>query len=275
MDSLWLRVAAVLYGVASLSALPAVLYGRPRWRKICLPAAIGAIFFHFVSLAEMMNAARHANASLGWMPVGMHEVQSLLGLLVAVAFILVALRYHTVSFGIFALPLAFLLVLIPAIGAERYTFESPLVRSGWIIIHVTAILAAYAALAFSLMASSLSLMQERRLKSKTDNLLKWLPPLATMDQIAGTTLVIGFHAMTIGLLAGSLIAQERVGPAYFLDPKVLLSFAMWLLIVVLLFIRRSTGLRGRRAVYLSGLVIVVVLSVWAANQFSTVHRFTP
>jgi hypothetical protein len=39
MYLVWLRVAAVLYAVASLTALPAVLYAFPRWRKVCLPAA--------------------------------------------------------------------------------------------------------------------------------------------------------------------------------------------------------------------------------------------
>jgi ABC-type uncharacterized transport system permease subunit len=48
---------------------------------------------------------------------------------------------------------------------------------------------------------------------------------------------------------------------------------MWVLYVVMLFVRRSTGLRGRRAVYLSSMVFLFMLSVWAANLFSSVHRF--
>lgn len=269
MFLLWLRVAAALYGLASLAALPAVLYGRPKWNKICLGAAIAGMFFHFVSLTEMLNTAHH------WMPVGMHEVQSLLALLIVSAFLLIALRYRTVSFGMFALPLALLLVLVPAIGPDKYAFTSPLVRNGWVIVHITAVLAAYAALIFSLLASLLYLLQERRIKSKQRAVfLPWLPPLETIDQIAQRTLLIGFHAMTVGLLAGSLIAQASMGSAYFRDPKVLLSFGMWLLFVVLLIIRRSKGLRGRRAVYLSSLVFLVMLSVWAANQFSGFHRFT-
>jgi ABC-type uncharacterized transport system permease subunit len=49
---------------------------------------------------------------------------------------------------------------------------------------------------------------------------------------------------------------------------------MWALYLVMLFVRRQVGLRGRRAVYLSSLVFLVVISVWAANQLSSVHRFT-
>jgi ABC-type uncharacterized transport system permease subunit len=205
----------------------------------------------------------------------MHEVQSTLALLIISAFLLIWMRYRTISFGVFALPLAFLLILVPAIGPDKYTFSSSMVRSGWIVVHVTLLLAAYAALIFSLLASLFYLVQERRLKNKeAPSFLEWLPPLDTMDQIAQTTLVLGFYCMTGGLLIGSLIAQEHVGAAYFLDPKVLLSFVMWVLYVVMLFVRRSTGLRGRRAVYLSSAVFVVMLCVWAANLFSSVHRFT-
>ena len=269
MFLLWLRVAVALYAVASVSALPAVLYDRPGWKKICVPAAVSAFFFHFVSLIEMLSASHHS------LPVGMHEVQSLLALLIAAAFLLVALLYRTVSFGVFALPLSLLLVLGPAIGPDHWTFHSPEIRSGWLYLHITALLAAYAALIFSLIANFLYLVQERRLKNKSNvDFLAWLPPLETMERIASGMLLVGFPFMTLGLLAGSLIAQESVGPAYFKDPKVLLSFAMWALYLVMLFVRRQTGLRGRRAVYLSSLTFLVVISVWAANQLSSVHRFT-
>lgn len=269
MYLLWLRVAAVLYGLASVLALPAIFGDRPRWQRICLPVTISGWFFHFVAFVEMLVAAHRL------MPVGMHQVQSTLSLLIVTAFLLIWLRYRTISFGVFALPLAFLIILIPAIGPDRYTFSSSLVRSGWIAIHVTLLLAAYAALIFSLLASFFYLAQERRLKNRqSPGFLDWLPPLDTMEQIARTTLIFGFVCMTGGLLIGSLIAQEHMGAAYFLDPKVVLSFVMWVLYLVILFVRRSNGLRGRRAVYLSSAVFLLMLGVWAANLFSSVHRFT-
>jgi ABC-type uncharacterized transport system permease subunit len=268
MFLLWLRVAEVLYGLASVSAIIAVFGHRPGWQRVCLAIAILAWACHAISCTEML-AMEHR-----WMPAGMHEVQSMLALLIATAFLLIAWRYRTLSFGIFALPLAFLLTVVPALGLDKYAFKSPAIRSGWLFVHITALLAAYAALIFSLTASLLYLIQERRLKNKrSPGFLVWLPPLETMDQIAETTLVLGFCGMTIGLFAGSLIAQESYGAAYFADPKIWLSFLMWGLYVVMLFVRRSQGLRGLRAVYLSSLVFLAMLTVWAANVFSSVHRF--
>ena len=161
MSLLWLRVAVFLYGIAALAVLPAALYDRPRWRHIAIPATIAAVLFHFVSLAEMLNAAHHS------LPVDTHETQTLLGLLLALAFLLVFWRYRTVSFGIFILPICFLLGLVPAFhpGQESTTF--PLLHTRWIILHVALLLAAYAALLLSLLASLLYLIQERRLKQKS------------------------------------------------------------------------------------------------------------
>jgi ABC-type uncharacterized transport system permease subunit len=267
MSLLWLRVAVLLYGIAALAVLPAALYDRPRWRHIAVPATIAAVLFHFVSLSEMLNAAHHR------LPVDTHETQTLLSLLLAIAFLLVYWRYKTVSLGVFILPICFLLGLIPAFHPGQETPSFSFVHNGWIFLHVALLLAAYAALLISLCVSLLYLIQERRLKEKLPA-LSWLPPLETTDQIAQKSLLFGLPCMTAGLLIGSLIAQVTVGASYFRDPKILLAFAMWLAYIAMIHIRRIAGLRGRRAVYLSTFVFFVVLAVWAANQFSSVHRFT-
>jgi ABC-type uncharacterized transport system permease subunit len=275
MTLLWLRLAVLLYGLAALAVLPAALYDRPRWRHFAVPATIAAALFHFVSLAEMLNAAHHR------LPVEAHEVLSVLALILGLAFLLVYARYRSVSLGIFVLPIVFILAMLAAFRPGQETF-SPSIRTGWIALHIVFLLGAYAALVVSLLASLLYLIQERRLKSKSkskskSSALRWLPPLdtplETIDQIALKTLLFGLPCMTAGLLIGSVIAQADYGAKYFSDPKILLTFGLWLAYVAMIFIRRASGLRGRRAVYLSSFVVLVVLFVWAANQFSSVHRF--
>ncbi|MEO6829500.1 MAG: cytochrome c biogenesis protein CcsA [Acidobacteriaceae bacterium] len=268
MYLIWLRVALVLYGASSIAVIPDVFSGRHRWRRLVLPACVTAVLFQFVGLAEMMSLAHH------WVPASLHEVATSLALLLAVAFLAIYWRYRAISLGLFALPLIFLLLLMPAAGPDHAPLSAEWMRNDWIVVHISLLLAAYAALIFSLIASLLYLIQERRLKQKkVGGIFSHLPPLDTIDQIAFKTLLVGFPCMTAGLLAGALIAQESVGAEYFLDPKVLLSIGMWLLYVGMLYVRRHSGLRGKRAVYLSSLVFLVALTVWAANQFSTVHRF--
>jgi ABC-type uncharacterized transport system permease subunit len=275
MYLLWLRVAVSLYGAACIAAVPAVLYGRERWRKICVHVAELGFFFHFVSAVEMLEMAHR------WMPAGAREVESLLGLAVAAAFFIVWWIYDAISLGIFALPATFFLVLVPALGPDRYHFPSEGVRTSWLIAHIAALLTAYAALGFSMLASILYLVQERRLKQipkagagATWLPLDWLPPLDTLERIAHATLEFGFPCMTVGLIIGAVLVQETpLGAAYFRDPKVIASFISWGVYVLLLLVRRSAALRGRKAAWLSGAVVVVMVFVWASNMVSHVHRY--
>lgn len=275
MYLVWLRVALVLYGASCIAIIPDVVRGHTHWRPVVLTTAISAVYFHLVGMVEMLVLARH------WVPTSMHEADALLALLLVTAFLLVYWRYRTVSLGIFLLPAVFLLLLLPAalpLAPTALPQTGPVpakwLRSSWLFVHIALVMAAYTALVLSLLASLLYLVQERRLKNKqVDGAFRRLPSLDTLDQIAHKALLVGFPCMTAGLLVGSLIAQVSVGAKYFLDPKVLLSIGMWVLYIWLLYVRRHTGLRGKRAVYLSSLFFFLVLTVWVANQISRVHRF--
>ncbi len=275
MHLVWLRVAAVLYAAASVAIFPAVLFSLDRWRRWCVHLGGLAFFFHFVSAVEMLAEAHRL------VPVGAREVESLLGFLIAGLFFLAWWFWEAISLGLFALPVTFFLVFVPALGLTPYVFPSQGVRTSWLVAHISALLAAYAGLGFSLLASVLYLVQERRLKSKvkaSDDSwsapLDWLPPLDTLERIAHAMLLFGFQCMTVGLILGAVLVQETsLGAAYFLDPKVIASFAMWGVYVLLLFLRQTAGLRGRKAAYLSGAVLAFMLAVWAANLVSHVHRF--
>jgi ABC-type uncharacterized transport system permease subunit len=277
MYLLWLRVAAVLYAAGCIAVFPAVLHANERWRKACVHLGGLAFFFHFVSAVEMLVLAHR------FVPVGIREIESLLGFAVAGLFFLIWWLYDFISLGIFALPATFFLVFVPSLGVDRYHFPSKGVYDTWLVAHIVALLLAYAALCLSLVSSMLYLVQERRIKSKRRAVsggkwgpLDWLPPLDTLERVALATLEFGFPCMTVGLVIGSVLVQETsLGASYFLDPNILASFAMWIVYVTLLLVRRGVGLRGRRAAYVSGASLVVMMAVWAVNLVSQVHRFGP
>jgi len=279
MYLLWLRVAAILYAAAGVAVFPAVLYKADRWRSWCVHLGGLALILHAVSAVEMLAGAHR------WLPMGVREVQSLLGLAVVSVFFLVWWLYGAISLGLFALPVTFFMVLIPSLGPDRYTFPSEGVRVSWLVAHIAALMLAYVALGFSLLASILYLVQERRLKAKPKARfaaaeesrwapLDWLPPLDTLERISEAMLEFGFPCMTVGLVIGAVLVQETsLGAAYFLDPKIVAAFVSWAIYVLLLLVRRTAGLRGRKAAYLSGAVFAVMIVVWTANLFSHVHRF--
>ena len=277
MYLLWLRVAAILYAAGCVTVFPAVLSKSLLWRKACVHLSGLAFFFHFVSVVEMLVQGHR------WMPVGVREIESLLAFAVAGLFFLVWWFYDAISLGIFALPATFFLVFIPSLGQDRYRFPSRTVWMSWLVAHIIALLLAYAALCFSLLASVMYLAQERRIKNKLKagktqrwQLLDWLPPLDTLERLALATLEFGFPCMTVGLLIGAVLVQaDSLGASYFLNPDIIASFAMWIVYATLLLLRRGVGMRGRRAAWVSGGALVVMMAVWAVNFFSQVHRFGP
>ncbi len=192
MHLLWLRVATILYAAASVTIFPAVLSSSERARRWCVHLGGMAFFFHFVSAVEMLVQAHR------WVPVGAREAESLLGFAIAGLFFLAWWLYDAISLGIFALPITFFLVFVPSLGQQGYAFPSQGVRTSWLVAHISALLAAYAALGFSCWRRFFISCRKRRLKAKHKSSddswwapLDWLPPLDTLERIANAMLLFG------------------------------------------------------------------------------------
>ncbi len=268
MPLLWLKFALGLYALGLLYALAAVSRPCTFLSRIVVPGMGVGLVFHFVSLVEAAALAG------GLTLVSVVDSESLLAFLMLAAFMLAYARYRTTSPGIFIFPLVFLLTFASTLARQPVEFGSPLARSGWVFAHIALIFTGYAALFLSFAASLLYLVHERALKSKQPNgVVSRLPSLQTIDDIGYKSLLLGFPFMTLGLIAGAVVAQASFGPRYFLDPKVVLSLLMWVVYMVLLYTRWNSGWRGRRAAWLASFAFVAALSTWAANYFSGVHRF--
>lgn len=257
-----------LYAVGMLYAL-LVMSRRNEWLdRLVLPAVFAGTIFHFVSLTEATLAAGHL------LTASIHNSLSLLAFVTMLAFLAAWLIYRTMSLGIVAFPLVFLLTFFAALGQQPIFFDSEGVRTGWLIGHIALIFTGYAALVLSFGASLLYLIQERNLKSKRPSeLLGKLPALEVIDELSYRSLLFGFPFMTAGLVAGSVVAAARFGPTFFLDSKVLLSLLMWCVYLLMLFARWNSGWRGRRAAYMATFAFTIAVVAWAANFFSAMHRY--
>jgi ABC-type transport system involved in cytochrome c biogenesis permease subunit len=268
MPILWLRVALGFYAVGTVYALFALTGTSSRLNRIALPAMTMGMVFQFVSLTEAV--LRSGQIALG----SVSDSESLLALLVMAAFLIVFLIYRTTSPGIVVFPLVFVLTFVSATGQQPFLVTSPGLRHGWLIAHIAFIFTGYAALFLSFSASLLYLAQERSLKSKkAAGLLLRLPALEVIDEIGYRSLLLGFPFMTLGLVAGMVVAQAAFGRIELLDPKILLSILMWAVYMLMLYTRWNAGWRGRRAAYLATGAFVAALIAWSANYFSAIHRF--
>ncbi len=268
MPILWLRVALGCYAVGLLYALVALTRSSDLLNKIALHAAYLGMVFHFVSLTDSVVLTGQITFT------SVHNAESVLGFLIMVVFLVVYLLYQTTSPGIVVFPLVFLLTFVAATGQQPFLLTSPGLARKWLFAHIALIFTGYAALVLSFGASLLYLIQERSLKSKKPGgLLSRLPALEVIDEIGFRSLLLGFPFMTLGLIAGTVVAQATYGRVDLLDPKILLSILMWVVYLILLYTRWTAGWRGRRAAYLAAGAFVAAVVAWAANYFSTIHRF--
>lgn len=267
MPLIWLRVALGCYAVGLLYALVALTRTSDLLNRLALHAAYLGMVFHFVSLVEDIRASGQVTLA------SIHNAESVLAFLIMVIFMIIYLIYQTTSPGIVVFPVVFLLTFVAATGEQPFLLTTPGLRTGWLLAHIALIFTGYAALILSFGASLLYLLQERSLKSKKAGLLSRLPALEVIDEIGFRSLLLGFPFMTLGLIAGTVVAQSFYGKLDLLDPKILLSILMWLVYLVLLYTRWNAGWRGRRAAYLAAGVFVAAVVAWAANYFSAIHRF--
>jgi ABC-type uncharacterized transport system permease subunit len=168
----------------------------------------------------------------------------------------------------------FFLTFVAAVDEQPVLLTGFVQHKGWLIAHIILIFTGYAALVLSFGASLLYLLQERRLKAKKpSSLISFLPALEVIDQIGYRSLLLGFPFMTLGLITGSVVAMSAYGHVDFADPKILLSILMWAVYMIMVFTRWNSGWRGRRAAVLATVAFVAAVVAWAANYFSTIHRF--
>ena len=268
MSLLWLRVALGCYGVGLLYALFALTRTSDLFNRVALHAAYLGMVFQLVSLVEAVRLSGHVTVGL------VHNSGSLLAFLIMTVFMITYLVYKTTSPGIIVFPLVFLLTFMAAMREQPFVLMSPGMRTGWLIAHISLIFLGYAALILSFCASVLYLIQQHFLKAKRPNgVLSRLPALEEIDQIGYRALLLGFPFMTLGLVAGSVVAESFFGRVDFSDPKIMLSLLMWAVYLVMVFTRWIAGWRGRKAAMLASVTFAIAVCAWIANYWSKTHGF--
>jgi ABC-type uncharacterized transport system permease subunit len=267
MSLLWLRFALGCYFISLIYAFVALTRTSDLFSRIALHAASLGMVFHFVSLVEVFVAGQFVWASV-------HNGESLLAFFSMTFFMVSYAIYKTTSPGIVVFPVVFFLTFVAAVDQQPVLLTSFVSHKGWLVAHIILIFTGYGALVLSFGASLLYLLQERRLKAKkASSLTSFLPALEVIDQIGYRSLLLGFPFMTLGLLTGTILAATTYGHVDFLDPVFLLSLLMWAVYMLMVFTRWNSGWRGRRAAVLATCAFFAAIVAWAANYFSTIHRF--
>ncbi|HEY8459710.1 MAG TPA: cytochrome c biogenesis protein CcsA, partial [Blastocatellia bacterium] len=210
------------------------------------------------------------------------EVSSLLGWSIVGYYLGVSRRYHTRALPAFLLPLAYMFTLISSLLPERVAprmLESAISASSLtqviFPVHVTLVIASYAAFAVTFVCSLMYLIQERGLKAKRFGASsERLPALNTCDEISYRSVTIGFALLTLGVATGIFWNNQRDGRYWHNDPKEVMALITWIVYLFPIHYRVTAGWRGRRAAWMSIAGFVAVILTWlGARGLGGYHVF--
>lgn len=220
-------------------------------------------------LGGVLHAAHVVTASLvlGTCPVeSLHFGLSFAGLMAVVAFLTLFRRFRIHALGALIAPLA-LTFLVGAqfvgSGAEPdETISRPL-----LVLHIAANLVGVGLFLLAGASGIFYVIEERRLKRKQLSSAARLPPLAALDKTAHRLLLAGFPLLTFGIVTGSLFLGRASGMSAPELLRSLLGYVSWLLLALVLLLRRSIGWSGRRAAYgtmagVGGVLLVMLFYVF-------------
>ena len=102
-----------------------------------------------------------------------------------------------------------------------------------------------------------------------------LPSLSDLDRINHICLLWGFPILSLGIIAGAVFAQLNWRTGWLTDPKVIWTFAGWIIYGFLLHQRLAIGWKGYRMALISGVAFILLLLSYGSVRicFSTLHNF--
>jgi ABC-type uncharacterized transport system permease subunit len=163
------------------------------------------------------------------------------------------------TFGIAALSVATMLL-------NPFPSHNTTTVSGGLLSHIVLSLLGYATLTIGAIHASVLALQEQRLKARqTSRLLRFLPPLQTMEKLLFQIIWAGEILLTLGIISGAIFLEDIF--AQHLIHKTVLSLLAWCIFATLLWGRHIQGWRGNTAVRLTLAGFVVLMLAFFGTKF--------
>ena len=263
--------AAIIYAVHFAKRQPAI--GRMATTLLLL-----AVLSHTFVIGMQTMEVRHVPfASRS------HAISTFVWLL-ALSYIYLEVTTDERAMGVFILPIAVGLQMIPAFspGIEN---ADPVLDSPWFWVHLLSLMFSYATFALAGMLGLTYMLQFKEIKKKhLGYFYARLPSLHVLDAMNSRAVIVGWLFLTIGVVVGVVwTAQARaLAPGNsnlqamsLNDPKILIALLTWAVYAFEVFARSTMGWTGRRAAWLSAVgFVIVLLNFLPVSYFvTTSHTF--
>jgi ABC-type uncharacterized transport system permease subunit len=164
--------------------------------------------------------------------------------------------------GLTVMPLALALFVAARVGGGMGAGSRPDYGNLFLVLHVGFALAAFAGFTLAAGLAGLYLLEERRLKRRSADILRLkLPSLVTLERLTFRTIAVALPLLTLGLVAGFVRLRDRGGEV---DALMGATVAAWFVYAALLALRPN----GRTGAHLAlaGFAIVILARVVLAGS---------
>jgi ABC-type uncharacterized transport system permease subunit len=122
------------------------------------------------------------------------------------------------------------------------------VHIAWIGTHILVSLGTYGLLTLAALAAFAAMLRGRALKTKTKTkFVHQLPSVAASEKLLVNLLITCVIVLSIGIITGIASLYISTGKLLALDHKTILAFAVFLIVIFIIFIHFNSGIRGRLA----------------------------
>lgn len=140
----------------------------------------------------------------------------------------------------------------------------------WTVAHILIAVATYALITLAAVAALAVFLKERALKAKTPtDMAARLPALADGERLQDRFLIGGEVVLALGVATGVAIQLRSEAHAFEFDHKTLLTLGAFVVIGALLILRRTSGIRGRKAARYAMIAYLLVTLGYPGVKFVT------
>lgn len=264
------QIAFILSALSTLGYLASLLVKKVKLAKIStwiLATAFGCLTLNL--LVAFINSSVLINP-------GSRDFLSLCAWSVCAVYLALQLKTKTRVLGAFISPFI-LLFMIAAAGQTSGRSLLPQNLQSWLTgVHLFLTIFGEALFAIASCSGLMFIMQNRLLKSKKlSGMIRLLPSLNDLDRINHLCLLWGFPILSLGIIAGAVFAGLNWKTDWLIDPKIIWTFAGWIIYGFLLHQRLAIGWKGYRMAVISGVTFILLVLSYCGVRicFSTLHNF--
>jgi cytochrome c-type biogenesis protein CcsB len=190
-------------------------------------------------------------------------------------YLFIEFKYKIKSIGVAASPLFFLAMAYASLPKVNSGIQPliPALQSNWLIAHVITCFLGYAAFAVAFGISLMFLIKPADGEPGA-GIMGLIPDADLLDDLTHQMVMFGFLFLSLGIITGSVWANQAWGRYWGWDPKETWSLITWLIYASLLHARLMRGWQGKRIAFLSCVgFLAVIFTYFGVNLLPGLHSY--